>query len=120
MKDKNPKKEELFANEPAVAYAAPAKNETISIHEAKTNFSKLVKRAAAGETIYIGAYGKPEVTLTVVDQKKINAKLRAEAFGCMKGKMDLPEGWDGPLPDDIIESFYSMQGLEDFEVKEVK
>jgi hypothetical protein len=30
---------------------------TVSIHEAKTNFSKLVKRAAAGEKIYIGSYG---------------------------------------------------------------
>ena len=87
---------------------------TLSIHEAKTNLSKLVKRAAAGETIYIGAYGKPEAALTIVNSKKFNAEQRAKAFGCMKGKMDLPEGWDGPLPDDIIESFYSMQGLEDF------
>ena len=82
---------------------------TLSIHEAKTNFSRLVKRAEAGETIYIGAYGKPTVALTVVDPKKINAQLRAQAFGCMKGKMELPEGWDDPLPDDIIESFYSME-----------
>ena len=87
---------------------------TYSIHEAKTNLSKLVKRAAAGETIYIGSYGKPEAILTVVDQKKINAKLRADAFGCMKGKMDLPEGWDAPLPDDIIDLFYSMEGFEEF------
>ena len=35
----------------------------------------------------------------------------------MKGKMILHEGWDDPLPDDIIESFYSMRGLEDFEKK---
>jgi prevent-host-death family protein len=90
---------------------------TISIHEAKSNLSKLVKRAAAGETIYIGAYGKPEAVITAIDQKKYNAKLRAEAFGCMKGKMILHEGWDDPLPDDIIESFYSMQGLEEFEIK---
>jgi len=87
---------------------------TISIHEAKTNLSKLVKRAAAGETIYIGAYGKPEAALTVVDLKNYRTELRAKAFGCMKGKMDLPEGWDDPLPDDIIDSFYNMQGLEDF------
>lgn len=30
--------------------------EVVSISEAKTNLSKLVKRALAGETIYIGAY----------------------------------------------------------------
>jgi len=104
---------ESFAKEPEAAYSV----ETISIHEAKTNLSKLVKRAAAGETIYIGAYGKPEAVLAAVNQRKINAKLRAEALGCMKGKMDLPEGWDAPLPDDIIEEMYSMRGLEDFEKK---
>jgi len=102
-----------YAMESAADYGV----KTVSIHEAKTNFSKLVKRAEAGETIYIGAYGKPTVALTVVDQREINAKLRAEAFGCMKGKMELPEGWDDPLPDDIIESFYSMEDWEELEQK---
>jgi hypothetical protein len=31
--------------------------------------------------------------------------------------MILPEGWEDPLPDDIIDEFYSMRGLEDFEKK---
>ena len=90
---------------------------TISIHEAKSNLSKLIKRAAAGETIYIGAYGKAEAALTAVSPEEQRAELRKKAFGCMKGKMILHEGWDDPLPDDIIDSFYSMQGLEDFEKK---
>ena len=29
----------------------------------------------------------------------------------MRGKIELPEGWDDPLPDEIIDSFYSMRGL---------
>jgi antitoxin (DNA-binding transcriptional repressor) of toxin-antitoxin stability system len=87
---------------------------TVPIHEAKTGLSRLVKRAAAGETIYIGAYGKPQVALSPVDNGKLQAELRKGFVGCMKEKMVLPEGWDAPLPDDIIESFYSMQGLEDF------
>ena len=90
---------------------------TISIHEAKSSLSKLVKRAAAGETIYIGAYGKAEVALTAVSPEQQRAELRKGAFGCMKDKMILHEGWDDPLPDDIIEEFYSMRGLEDFENK---
>ena len=93
------------------------KTTTISIHEAKSNLSKLVKRAAAGETIYIGAYGKPEAILTAVSENKIRAELRKGFFGCMKGKIIFHEGWDDPLPDDIIESFYSMRGLEEFEKK---
>jgi prevent-host-death family protein len=93
------------------------KTTTIPIHEAKSNLSKLVKRAAAGETIDIGAYGKPEAALTAVSPEKRRAELRKGAFGCMKGKMILHEGWDDPLPDEIIDSFYSMQGLEEFEKK---
>jgi len=88
--------------------------DTVPIHEAKSSLSKLVKRAAAGETIYIGAYGRPQAIITAVNQEKMRAELRKQAFGCMKGKMELPEGWDAPLPDDIIESFYSMKGFEEF------
>ena len=98
-----------------VAEADPGRV-TIPIHQAKSNLSKLVKRAAAGETIYIGAYGKEEAAIVSVDAVP-RKKPVVEAFGCMRGKMELPEGWDDPLPDDIIDSFYSMQGLEDFEVK---
>ena len=90
---------------------------TIPIHEAKSNLSKLVKRAAAGETIYIGAYGKPEAALTAVSPEKQRAELRKGFFGCMKGKMILNEGWEDPLPDEIIDAFYSMKGLEEFEKK---
>ena len=93
------------------------KTTTIPIHEAKSSLSKLVKRAAAGETIYIGAYGKPEVVLKAVSPEEQQAELRKGAFGCMKGKIIFHEGWDDPLPDDIIDSFYSMEGLEDFENK---
>ena len=90
---------------------------TIPIHEAKSSLSRLVKRAAAGETIYIGAYGKPEAALTAVSPEKQRAERRKGFFGCMKGKMVLPEGWDDPLPDEIIDLFYNSKGLEEFEKK---
>jgi len=38
----------------------------IPIHEAKTNLSKLVKQAVAGNTIYIGAYGQPQAVITAL------------------------------------------------------
>ncbi len=37
-----------------------------TIYEAKTHLSKLGKRAAAGETIYVGAYGNAQFTLSPV------------------------------------------------------
>jgi len=91
--------------------------ETITIYDAKTNLSKLVKRAAAGETVYIGSYGRPEAVLTAANPEKYTAELRKGFFGCMKGDVELPDGWDDPLPDDIVDSFYSMHGLQEFERK---
>lgn len=44
-------------------------SEVISIYEAKTQFSKLVKKAQAGEIIYIGAYGHPQAILSPVPLK---------------------------------------------------
>jgi hypothetical protein len=88
--------------------------ETVPIHKAKSTLSQLVKRAAAGETIYIGGYGKAEAVLLSADS--LSKKSIMGAYGCMKGKI-LPEGWEDPLPDGVIESFYTMNGLEDFEVK---
>ena len=91
--------------------------DTITIHEAKTNLSKLVKRVVAGETIYIGSYGKPEAVLMAVNPGKYQAELRKGFFGCIKGEIEYSESWDDPLSDDIIDSFYSIQGLEEFEKK---
>lgn len=46
---------------------------TISIYDAKTNFSKLVAQAKEGEEVVIGAYGKPEVMLVPYKKKnKLN------------------------------------------------
>ena len=55
-------------------------DKVISIYEAKTNLSKLVKKAKAGQTIYIGAYGKPEAVISPLPQKKAGIK-----FGSMPG-----------------------------------
>ena len=108
------KSENFYVKESGAEYIT----KTYSIHEAKTNFSKLIKRAAAGETIYIGGFGKPEVLIKAANKSEINANLRADAFGCMKDKMELNEGWDAPLSEDIIDEFYNTRGLggppEDF------
>lgn len=44
--------------------------EVVGISEAKANLSKLVKRAEAGETIYIGAYGKVQAVLAPAPVRK--------------------------------------------------
>lgn len=45
-------------------------NKVIPIYEAKTQLSKLVKKAQAGETIYIGAYGQPQAIISAAPIKK--------------------------------------------------
>ncbi len=42
----------------------------VSIYEAKTQLSRLVKRAKAGETIHLGAYGRAEAILAPVPRAR--------------------------------------------------
>lgn len=42
----------------------------ISIYEAKTHLSKLIKQAQAGETIYVGAYGNAQAVIAPAPIKK--------------------------------------------------
>lgn len=45
-------------------------NDVITIYKAKTNFSKLVKKAKAGTPVYIGSYGREEVMLVPAGPRK--------------------------------------------------
>ena len=45
-------------------------SDVVPIYEAKTHLSQLVKRAQAGETIYIGAYGRAEAVLAPVPARR--------------------------------------------------
>jgi prevent-host-death family protein len=60
-----------------------------NIHEAKTHFSRLVERAAAGEEIIIGKAGKPVARL--VPYTKPKSKRQP---GSMKGKIKILPGFD--------------------------
>jgi prevent-host-death family protein len=77
---------------------------TIPIHEAKSTLSQLVKRAAAGELIYIGAYGRPEAVLMRAG-KLTGKKPVGEAIGCMKGKIQMAGDFDAPLPEELLTTF---------------
>lgn len=72
----------------------------INIHEAKTNFSKLLKRVLAGEEIIIAKAGKPIAKLVPISKKNIK-----RVAGLAKGKVTLSADFNAPLPDDIIKEF---------------
>jgi prevent-host-death family protein len=71
-----------------------------SVTEAKAEFSKLLQRVAAGEEITITKRCVPAARLVPVEAKK--GKLR---LGFYEGKLTIPDDFDAPLPDDILDAF---------------
>lgn len=59
---------------PSLVLVGPGKfrimGDVVPISEAKANLSKLVKRASAGEVIYLGAYGRPDAILAPVPARR--------------------------------------------------
>jgi len=72
----------------------------VNIHEAKTNFSKLVERAAAGEKIVIAKAGAPVAELG--PHKRDEKALRKP--GAWKGKVKIKAGFY--KPDKEIEKLF--------------
>ncbi len=73
---------------------------TVNIHAAKTQLSRLVDDAAKGEEIVIAKAGKPVARLVPLTKSRPNRRL-----GGLAGKVQIPEDFDTPLPDDILDAF---------------
>lgn len=65
-----------------------------NIHEAKTHFSKLVHRAAAGEEIVISRAGRPVAKLV-----PFVAPDEPREPGAWKGQVKIRDDFDAPLPE---------------------
>ena len=72
----------------------------INIHAAKTQLSRLLDAAAAGEEVIIARAGKPVAKLVPIDQTPPPRRL-----GILEGKIHVPDDFDDPLPDEIIAEF---------------
>jgi prevent-host-death family protein len=70
------------------------------MHEAKTQLSKLVERAEAGEDVVIQRNGKPVVRLVPVVQEP---RSLASVRGAWRGRLRIAEDFD-ELPKDIAEA----------------
>jgi prevent-host-death family protein len=73
----------------------------VNIHEAKTHFSKLLRRVVAGEEIIISKAGKP-----IAKVVPIGARVRRR-FGLDRGLFAVPDDFDAPLPGDVLDTFES-------------
>ncbi|MDB5795303.1 MAG: prevent-host-death family protein [Noviherbaspirillum sp.] len=74
--------------------------QTVNIHEAKTNFSKLIDAVSGGEEIVIARAGKPAARLVPIQGQKVVRKP-----GALKGKIRIADDFDAPLPDDLQAAF---------------
>jgi prevent-host-death family protein len=62
---------------------------TVNIHEAKTQLSKLVDRAAKGEPFVIAKAGTPLVKVVALE-----APAEPQRFGFLAGEIRVPEDFD--------------------------
>jgi prevent-host-death family protein len=68
-----------------------------TVHQAKTQLSRLIAAAEAGEEVIIARGDVPVVRLTPVAARK-----SVRAFGAFKGEFEVPEGFSDPLPDEDL------------------
>ena len=73
----------------------------VNIHQAKTHLSALLQRVAAGEEITIARAGVPVARLVAVEPR---AAVRP--LGIDRGRFEVPEDFDAPLPDEVLREFY--------------
>jgi len=73
--------------------------DTVNIHEAKTQLSRLIERVCAGEEIIIARGGKPVARLAPLEQR------RPRRLGLLKGKIWVAKDFNAPLPDDLLDLF---------------
>ncbi len=72
--------------------------DTVNIHQAKTQLSRLIERVCAGEEIIIARGGKPVARLAPLER-------RPRRLGLLKGKIWVAKDFNAPLPDDLLDLF---------------
>ena len=76
--------------------------QTVNIHAAKTHLSRLLDAVADGEEILIARAGRPVARL--VPLEGATAPQRRQ-LGRLAGQFSVPEDFDAPLPDDVLNGF---------------
>ena len=74
--------------------------ETVNIHEAKTQLSRLIERVRAGEEVVIAKAGKPVARLVPVVPAGVVRKP-----GSLKGRIRIDGDFNAPLPEEVIAVF---------------
>jgi antitoxin (DNA-binding transcriptional repressor) of toxin-antitoxin stability system len=73
---------------------------TVNIYEAKTRLSELVQDAEAGQDVIIARAGRPVARLT-----RLVARPGKRRLGPLDGRFRIPDDFNAPLPDDVVDAF---------------
>lgn len=69
----------------------------MNVHEAKTNLSRLLEQAERGEEVIIARDGTPVARLVALPRKRVAGRL--------VGKMNVPDSFFDPMPEEFLEAF---------------
>jgi prevent-host-death family protein len=72
---------------------------SVGVHEAKTQLSDLLRRVEAGEEVVICRGTVPVARLVPANQGT------GQRLGLDEGSFVVPDDFDAPLPDDLLDAF---------------
>jgi len=75
----------------------------VNIAEAKAQLSQLAARASRGEEIILSRHGQP--IARIVPLADVIPAAPNRGFGIGRGDFTIPDGFDEPLPDDLLSAF---------------
>jgi prevent-host-death family protein len=79
--------------------------DTVNIHHAKTHLSRLVERAAKGESFVIAKAGKPLVKVVPLSAPEA---AQVKRVGFLSGQVRVPADFDR-MGEEVIDALFSSQ-----------
>jgi prevent-host-death family protein len=71
----------------------------VTVHEAKTHLSRLLRRVQLGEEVVISRGGEPVARLVPIGGPV------ERRFGVDEGRFEVPADFDAPLPEEVLRGF---------------
>jgi prevent-host-death family protein len=72
--------------------------QSVGVHEAKTHLSRLLLEVAKGHEVVITRRGEEVARL-------VPPRRSSRRFGVDRGRFVVPEDFDAPLPDELLDDF---------------
>ena len=70
----------------------------VTVHEAKTHLSRLLREIVEGEEVVIMRSGRPVARLVPIEQNR-------PVFGVDEGRFVVPDDFDEPLDEGVLRAF---------------